>query len=374
VAGLLDEKRHDDFVAERRADQERLRRLHAARQEQPLLPLTRARANRLAIAWHQDELPAPAFLGRRAVAPVPLAELRDYIDWTFFFTAWELKGRVPQIFDHPQYGAEARDLFEQAQAMLDQVIADRSLEARAVYGFWPAAGDGDDVVLYTPADRSIELARFPMLRQQQVLPDDRPNRSLADFIAPAASGLRDHIGAFALTAGIGAEALATRFEAAHDDYRAIMVKALADRLAEACAEWLHARVRREWGYGQEERLTHEDLVAERYRGIRPAFGYPACPDHSETFRLFDLLDARALGLQLTESAAMVPAASVSGLFFSHPQAKYFTIGRIGADQVADYARRKGISVETAERWLSPNLAYDPAREAARASLAAGPGA
>ena len=245
-------------------------------------------------------------------------------------------------------------------------MADRALLARGTYGFWPAAADGDDLVLFEDEGRSREAARFPMLRQQGILADDKPNRSLADFVAPRETGLRDHVGAFAVTAGLGVDELVAGFEADHDDYHAIMVKALADRLAEAFAEYLHARVRREWGYGEGEQLTPDDLVAERYRGIRPAFGYPACPDHSEKFRLFDLLDARAQGMGLTEAGAMTPAASVSGLYFHHPAARYFMVGRIGEDQVRDYASRKGMRLEEVERWLAPNLGYDPAARPAAA--------
>jgi 5-methyltetrahydrofolate--homocysteine methyltransferase len=294
------------------------------------------------------------------IGNVPLADLVPYIDWTFFFHAWELKGRVPQIFEHPQYGEAARELYANARALLAEIVAGGSLHARAVYGFWPAASDGDDVVLFDEDAPSRERLRFPMLRQQSVIADGKPNRSLADFIAPIEVGLPDHIGAFAVTAGLGVDDLVVQYEAEHDDYRAIMVKALADRLAEALAEWLHARVRAEWGYGADERLTADDLVAERYRGIRPAFGYPACPDHSEKFRLFDLLGATEIGLSLTDSAAMAPAASVSGLYFAHPHARYFAVGPIGEDQVRDYARRKRVSLEDAERWLRPCLAYDPA--------------
>jgi 5-methyltetrahydrofolate--homocysteine methyltransferase len=364
VSSLLDPAGRDAFVASVRDDQARLRAVHEARQERPLLPLAAARANRLAIAWHQDDLPEPAFLGRRVLDDVPLEVLVPYIDWTFFFHAWGLKGRVPQIFDHPKHGPAARELHEHATAMLETLVREGGLRAAAVYGFWPAASDGDDIVLYADARRRVELARFPMLRQQAVVPDGRPNRSLADFTAPAASGLRDHVGAFAVTAGLGADALVARYERELDDYKAILVKALADRLAEALAEWLHARVRREWGYGIDEALSPEDLVAERYRGIRPAFGYPACPDHSEKFRLFDLLEARAIGMDLTETATMRPAASVSGLYFAHPQAAYFAVGRIGEDQARDYAARKGVPLEEVERWLAPNLGYDPARRPA----------
>ena len=303
---------------------------------------------------------SPWFVGRRYLDDVPLADIAKFIDWTFFFSAWELKGRFPAIFDHPQYGAAARELYEHAQALLKRIIDERLLTARGVYAFWPANTDGDDIIVYKDDTRRDELARLPMLRQQEVIADGRPNRSLADFIAPRESGVPDYIGMFAVTAGIGADELVRRFEADHDDYNAIMVKALADRLAEAFAEYLHAQARRDWGYGDAEKLSAEDLIAEKYRGIRPAYGYPACPDHSEKFKLFDMLDATRQGLSVTGSGAMLPAASVSGLYFSHPQAKYFNVGRISRDQLESYARRKGMSIEEAERWLGPNLSYDPA--------------
>jgi 5-methyltetrahydrofolate--homocysteine methyltransferase len=363
VSSLLDERARGEFDRANRRLQDDLRAKHGARREQPLLSLDAARANRLALAWHEHDLPRPAFLGRRAVE-VPVGDLVPFIDWTFFFNAWELKGKVPQIFAHPEHGKAARELYDNARALLARIVDGRWLSARGVYGFWRAAADGDDVVLFADPEGTQEAARFPMLRQQSVIADGRPNRSLADFVAPANAGLQDHVGAFAVTAGLGADTLVARFEADHDDYGAIMVKALADRLAEAFAEWLHARVRREWGYGAGEHLTNDDLVAERYRGIRPAFGYPACPDHSEKFRLFDLLGASEAGLGLTETAAMTPAASVSGLYFHHPQARYFMVGRIGEDQARDYARRKGMVVEEVERWLGPNLGYDPASRAA----------
>ncbi len=295
-----------------------------------------------------------------------------YIDWTFFFTAWELKGRFPAILDDPAQGAAARELFENAQTLLAQIVADRSFTARGVYGFWPAASDGDDIVVYRPESGTQgpslagvthaahdELTRFPMLRQQEVIADDKPNRSLADFVAPRDSGVADYIGAFAVTAGIGAEDVVRRFEGALDDYNAIIAKALADRLAEAFAEYLHAQARRDWGYGAGEELSPEALAEEQYQGIRPAFGYPACPDHTEKRRLFDLLGAEAIGMALTESYAMTPAASVSGLYFSSPQARYFAIQRVASDQVADYARRKGVPTREMERWLRPVLNYEP---------------
>jgi 5-methyltetrahydrofolate--homocysteine methyltransferase len=361
VSALLSHERYDAFVATARRDQEEIRERYSTRRDRPLLTYEQARANALKTDWDDAEVPAPWFVGRRVVEPA-IADLVPFIDWTFFFSAWELKGRFPAILDHPEYGAAARDLYEQAQALLkewtdaEQAGSPR-IRARGVYGFWPAASDGDDIVLYVDDDRRQELTRFPMLRQQDVIADRRPNRSLADFVAPAGSGVPDYIGAFAVTAGIGAEELARDYERQQDDYCAIIVKALADRLAEAFAEYLHAQARQDWGY-EKQRPSNEDLVAEKYRGIRPAFGYPACPDHSEKFKLFDILDARSAGIQLTESGAMFPAASVSGLYFSHPEAKYFNIGRIGRDQIESYARRKGLSVEEVERWLGPNLSYE----------------
>ncbi len=358
VSSLLSETQRGAFLASTKMEQETLRQQHGARQGKPLLTYADAKANRLKIDWNAADLPVPAFLGRRDVT-VPLATLVPYIDWTFFFHAWELKGRVPAIFDHPEYGDAARELYDNAQALLHRIIKERLLEARGVYGFWPAASDGDDIVVFADESRGTELTRFPMLRQQEPIADGRPNRSLADFIAPIGSDRRDYLGAFAVTAGIGADELAGRFEADHDDYDAIMVKALADRLAEAFAEYLHQQARADWGYGAGEQLSSDDLTAEKYRGIRPAFGYPACPDHTLKAPLFTLLHAEHAGVSLTESFAMLPAASVSGLYFANPDARYFMVGRIGHDQLADYARRKGVTAEEAERWLTPNLAYDP---------------
>jgi len=357
VSKLLSPTDRADLVAATRADQELLRTQYGTRQAKPLLPLATARANRLKIDWATADLPVPSFLGRRELE-VPLADLVPFIDWTFFFHAWELKGRVPAIFDHPQYGDAARDLYDNAQTLLNRIVKERLLTARGVYGFWPAASEGDDIVLYADESRDGAVVRFTMLRQQEPIADGRPNRSLADFIAPIDSGRRDYLGAFAVTAGLGADDLVGRFEADLDDYSAIMVKALADRFAEAFAEYLHLRARRDWGYGQEEHLSADDLAAEAYRGIRPAFGYPACPDHTEKGKLFVLLEATRQGIALTESFAMTPAASVSGLYFANAEARYFTVGRIGADQVKDYAKRKGTPLEDVERWLTPNLAYD----------------
>jgi len=361
VSSLLDPKQRAELDLRNREEQERLRGIYGLRKEHKLLPYRQAVSNRSKIHWRGEDVPQPAFLGRRPLDDVPLESLVPYIDWTFFFSAWELKGRYPKILDHPEHGAAARELYDQGRELLKQICEEKLLRARGVYGFWPAASDGDDIVLYTDESRESELMRFCMLRAQQAFEPGKPNRSLADWIAPVGSGLADHLGAFAVTAGLGAAELAQRFEASLDDYNAILVKALADRLAEAFAEWLHARVRREWGYGQEERLTTEELIEEKYRGIRPAFGYPACPDHSEKQKLFALLDAEKIGMELTEHFAMLPAASVSGIYLAHPQARYFTVGRIGRDQVEDYARRKGTSVRETERWLTPNLGYDPER-------------
>ncbi len=338
VSDLLDPVRRGTLDADNREEQERLRTQYAEKERRPLLTLEAARANRQQLEY--GDLPVPSFTGTRAVAP-SLQELRPLIDWQFFFHAWELKGKFPAILDQPA----ARELYDDAVAVLDEIVEGGLLTAQGVYGFWPAHAEGDDVVLESGQ-------RFPMLRQQSDWGDSRPNRSLADFVAPAG----DHVGAFAVAVH-GADVLSARHEAEHDDYRAIMVKALADRLAEASAEWLHLQARRGW-YEPDAAPSNEDLVAERYRGIRPAFGYPACPDHSEKRRLFALLDAESAGLALTESFAMTPASAVSGLYFAHPDSKYFAVGRIGRDQVEDYAQRKGIDVADAERWLRPNLAYD----------------
>ncbi|HEV3478782.1 MAG TPA: vitamin B12 dependent-methionine synthase activation domain-containing protein, partial [Gaiellaceae bacterium] len=336
VSNLLDPVRREVLERENADLQERLRDQHAERDRKPLLPLEDARANRERVEF--DDLPVPEFTGTRVIEPT-VAELVPYIDWQFFFHAWELKGRFPAILDQPA----AQELYDDARALLGEL---EGLRARGVYGFWPAASEGDDVVL----DDQI---RFPMLRQQSAYGDSRPNRSLVDYVAPDG----DHIGGFAVSIH-GADELAARYEAEHDDYRAIMVKALADRFAEAFAEYLHETARRQW-YEEGPRLSNEELLAERFRGIRPAYGYPACPDHSEKQTLFRLLGAEALGIELTETFATIPAASVSGIYLAHPKARYFSVGRIGRDQAEDYAARKGIAVAEAERWLRPNLAYEP---------------
>jgi 5-methyltetrahydrofolate--homocysteine methyltransferase len=339
VSNLLDPTRRLELDGENRELQERLREQYAEKERRPLLPLDQARANRERVPF--DDLPTPPFTGARAVE-VELATLRELFDWQFFFHAWELKGKFPAILDQPA----ARELYDDAQALLDEIVRDASLRARGVYGYWPARSDLDDVVL-------DEGTRFNFLRQQSAYGDSRPNRSLADYVSPDG----DHIGAFAVAVH-GADELAARYEQEQDDYRAIMVKALADRFAEAFAEYLHRQARREW-YEPAERLTTDELIAERFRGIRPAFGYPACPDHSEKRKLFDLLGAEEVGLDLTESFAMTPAAAVSGIYFAHPSSRYFSVGRLGRDQVEDYAARKGISLDEGERWLSPNLGYEP---------------
>jgi 5-methyltetrahydrofolate--homocysteine methyltransferase len=358
VSSLLNTDRRVELDRANREDQATLREQYATRQAKPLLPYDRAAANRYCPDWAASDLSSPTFLGRRVLDDIPIKEVIPFIDWTFFFSAWEIKGRYPGVLDHPTYGEQARQLFDDGSALLQRIVDDRALSVRAVYGFWPASGDGDDIVVFEPGAAAPELLRFAMLRQQGEQPDQRPNRSLADYVAPRDSGVQDHLGAFAVTAGIGADALAAEYERELDDYQAIMVKALADRLAEATAEYLHAEARRQWGFGQDEALSPGDLLKERYRGIRPAFGYPACPDHSEKFKLFQLLGADSIGIGLTESAAMTPAASVSGLYFAHPDASYFSVGRVGEDQVERYAARKGCPVAEVERWLGPSLAYE----------------
>ena len=352
VSALLDPARRETLDAENRELQDRMRELHAERDRKPLLPVAEARANPEDIAF--DELEAPAFTGVRVVEP-SLEAIRPYIDWQFFFHTWELKGRYPAILAQPV----AKELFDDAQELLDEIVRDGLLNARGVYGFWPASSDGDDIVV-----QDDNGTRFCFLRQQSAYGDSRPNRCLADYVAPAG----DHVGAFAVTAGIGLEELSARFEADNDDYRSIMAKALADRLAEAFAEYLHEVARREW-YETGPQALPEQLTEESFRGIRPAFGYPACPDHSEKGKLFDLLGGEQVGITLTETYAMFPGASVSGIYLGHPQARYFSVGRVGRDQVEDYAARKGLPFAEVERWLRPNLAYEPGSDPAPAETA-----
>ena len=353
VSSLLSPTQKTAFAAANRAEQDRTREQHGALKRRPILPWRAAQANRLRLDWTPEVIARPSFTGTRLVEP-SIEELMPFVDWTLFFAAWELKGRFPAILEHPKYGEAARELYGNARELLDRIARERLLTPRGVYGFWKAHTDGEDIVL---PEAGI---RFNMLRQQEEPADARANRSLADFIAPRESSLDDYIGAFAVTAGLGADVLVAGYERELDDYHAIMVKALADRLAEAFAEYLHGQARKDWGFGADERLTGEDLIAEKYRGIRPAFGYPACPDHSEKPKLFELLGAGRAGVALTDTFAMTPAASVSGLYFAHPESAYFTVGRVDRDQVEDYARRKGMPLAEIERWLTPVLAYEPA--------------
>ena len=360
VSDLLDPERRVGLEEKVRVDQARLREVFETERGRRLVPLEEARARRPRIQWETSRVHEPEFLGRRRLEAFPLEEIAACIDWSPFFRVWEIKGRFPGILDHPRYGGEARDLHHNALKLLDRIVEEELFTARGVYGFFPAVSTDEDVVLFTDETRSKELARFHFLRQQRVRAAGRPCHCLADFVAPVDSGVPDYLGGFAVTAGHGVEDLVRTLEADHDDYGAIMAKALADRLAEAFAEALHQRVRREWGYGRDEALTHEDLIRERYQGIRPAAGYPACPDHTEKRILWDLLDAEAgAGIRLTESLAMIPAASVSGLYFSHPESRYFGVGAIAADQVEAYASRKGMAVAEVEKWLGPNLGYEP---------------
>ncbi len=354
---LLGDKK-DAFIAEHRADYEKLRRLHGA-SKRKLVSIEDARAHAPAIAWRAEDVPAPTFTGVRVLDDFPLETLREYIDWTPFFHTWELRGVYPQILDHEKYGEQARTIFAEANVLLDQIIANKLLRARGVYGLFPANAVGDDVELYASEARADVRARFHFLRQQADKTASEPHRSLSDFIAPKRTGLRDHIGAFAVSTGFGLKELCEGFRAKQDDYNAIMAEAIADRLAEAFAECLHERARKEWGYGASEALTPVDLIAEKYRGIRPAAGYPACPDHTEKGALWELLEVeKNTGMRITESFAMWPGSSVSGLYFAHPESRYFTLGKIDRDQVEDYARRKGMTVREVERWLGPNLGYE----------------
>ena len=362
MSDLLDRDRSLALDRKNRASQERLRLAHGSRTRRTLMPYADACERGFKIDWAKADLAEPSFLGRRVVSDVRLADVAAYIDWTFFFTAWELRGKFPAILKSPKYGEAARELYDDGRQLLARILDEDLLVARAVYGFWPAHRDGDDLVLHAADDREREIARFCMLRQQRRPGDSEPCHSLADFVAPKSSAQRDYVGGFAVTAGIGVEALVARYEQENDDYHAIMVKALADRLAEAYAELLHERARRDWGYGSDERLPLEALLGERFRGIRPAMGYPACPDHTEKAKLFDLLGARELGIELTESYAMTPAASVSGLYLNHERSRYFSVGRIGRDQIASYAKRKGEPIPEIERWLAPNLGYEPGPE------------
>ena len=361
VRKLMSQDDKPAFVEKVRAQQQHTREAHESKKTaKPFLSLEEARRRRLPIDWKEADIPKPSFLGTRVLDGLPLETLVPVIDWSPFFHAWQLRGKYPQIFEDPTVGPKAKELFDDAQRLLQDIMTNHLLAAKGVYGFFPANSHEDDILIYTNDSRDGMAKTFHTLRQQVEKPKGEYNIALADFVAPDSSKKGDYIGGFAVTTGIGIEALCQRFEKEHDDYNSIMAKALADRLAEAFAEWLHREVRKEWGYGHEEQLTNQELIQEKYRGIRPAPGYPSCPDHTEKEALFELLDVeKSVGIHLTESYAMYPAASVSGLYFAHPQAKYFSVGKLLPDQIHDYARRKKMDVSTVERWLSPNLSYDP---------------
>jgi 5-methyltetrahydrofolate--homocysteine methyltransferase len=360
TTSLLSDDGKAAFVAQHRADYDALRKAHAGPRVKGV-PIETARKRRTPIEWRQQDLPEPEFTGVKVLDKFPLATLREFIDWSPFFHTWGLKGVYPRIFDHPEQGAQAKQVFAEGNALLNWMIAENLIRARGVYGFFPANAVCDDVELYADESRANAIKQFHFLRQQANREGSEPCRSLADFIAPKETGLRDHMGAFAVTSGIGLKELCDDFRAKNDDYNAIMAEALADRLAEAFAECLHKRVRDEWGYGRAENFTPAELIQEKYRGIRPAAGYPACPDHTEKGPLWQLLDVKAnTGIEITESFAMWPGSSVSGLYFAHPESRYFSLGKIDRDQVEDYSARKGMSVAEVERWLGQNLNYDPA--------------
>jgi 5-methyltetrahydrofolate--homocysteine methyltransferase len=342
-----------------RQAQQRDRESYSRRKERKLVPYAEALKRRFTIEWNQNQIAQPSVLGPRVLHSIPLEKIIPYIDWSPFFMTWELPGKYPGILSHPEVGPAARELFADAQKLLDRIVREKLLTAHGVYGFFPANSDGDDIVLYSDEGRSQERLRFHMLRQQWEREGQTSFRSLADYVAPRSSGLADHLGAFAVTAGVGCDEMVKHFEAQHDDHSAILIRSLADRLVEAFAEMLHEQARRDWGYGRQENFSKEDLIEEKYRGIRPAAGYPSCPDHTEKTTLWKLLDAEvSAGIKLTENYAMYPAASVSGLYFSHPEARYFAVDLITKDQVENYARRKEMPISDIERWLSPNLAYE----------------
>ena len=383
VSQLLSDTQRPALLEGIRSDYDALRARHAAKgTERPLVPLATARANATPVDWAAYRPPIPHVIAQqekellqrqsgvrrheitqfvRTWHDYPLAELRDYIDWGPFFNAWEMKGRFPDILNNPATGEAATRLYQDAQRMLDQLTDEKWLRADGVLGLFPANSVGDDIEVYTDETRESVVATLHTLRQQGQHRDGVPNRALSDFVAPTSTGLRDHVGAFAVTAGLGVPEKVAEFKAAVDDYNAILLESLADRLAEAFAERLHERVRRDiWGYAPDEHLSGAEILAERYVGIRPAPGYPACPDHTEKETLWSLLDVeRRVGIRLTESMAMWPGAAVSGWFFSHPQSQYFVVGRLGQDQVEEYAIRKGWPLAEAERWLGPNLGYQP---------------
>ncbi|MFQ5754002.1 MAG: vitamin B12 dependent-methionine synthase activation domain-containing protein, partial [bacterium] len=361
VNNLITDNQKESYLNEVRNDYEKVRADHSQRQQMKnYLSLKKARANKVKIDWNKTAIVVPKKLGVTVLNDYPLGEIRKYIDWTPFFITWELSGKYPAILDDPVVAEEAHKLFEDANQLLEKVIENKSLTANGVLGFFPANAVGDDIELYVDAKREEILTVLHTLRQQTQKTGGNPNQALADYIAPKESGIQDYMGAFVVTAGIGVEALVEQFKKEHDDYNTIMIKALADRLVEAFAELLHEKVRKKyWGYAADENFSNEELIKERYRGIRPAPGYPACPDHTEKGILWRLLAVEHnTGITLTENYAMLPAASVSGLYFAHPEAKYFSVGKIGRDQVLDYQQRKGMTVQEVEKWLRSNLNYE----------------
>jgi len=364
AAELLSEDRKEAYRLEVEANHKRLREEHAGKRAKgELLPIETARGNVTPIDWAKADIAVPEKTGVLTYEEIPLAELVEYFDWSPFFAAWEMRGRYPGLLSDPEIGAQATELHKDALKVLETIVSEKRFRVRGVCGFWPANSVGDDVELYADADRSSVIGRFHMLRQQNKKPEGQPNYSLADFIAPRESGRIDTIGGFAVTAGPEVGEYAEGFEKNHDDYTALLVKALGDRFAEAAAEWLHKQARDLWGFGLTENLTKEEFIREKYRGIRPAAGYPAGPDHTEKWELFRLLDAtKHTGITLTESLAMNPASSVSGLYFAAPESRYFAVGKLGRDQIEDYAKRKGMPVAEVEKWLGPYLQYDPDSE------------
>jgi 5-methyltetrahydrofolate--homocysteine methyltransferase len=360
ASSVLSAEQQGPYLEAVREEYAGLRKLHAGRQAKAILPIAEARARGGKFSFDAGAIVKPTFLGTKVFTDFPLAQIRETIDWSPFFHAWELRGRYPKIFEDPTVGETAKKLFDDGQKLLNRIVHENLLQARGVIGFWPANRVGDDIELYTDDSRTQVLTTLHTLRQQVIKDNDQPNLALADYVAPKESGIADYVGAFALTTGIGIESIVAQFEKDHDDFSAIMAKALADRLAEAFAEHMHLLVRKElWGYAKNETLDNEALIREEYQGIRPAAGYPASPDHTEKRTIFDLLQAeKNAGVKLTENFAMYPTAAVSGLYFAHPSARYFNVGKIGRDQVEDYARRKGLDVATMERWLAPVLNYD----------------
>ncbi|MEK6269395.1 MAG: B12-binding domain-containing protein [Planctomycetales bacterium] len=359
VERLTNDELCDDFIKQNLNDQQSLVDSYEAR-SQTLVPYAEAMQNPFSTNWSEIRIDTPSFTGRRTLDGISIAEIRKWIDWSPFFLTWELRGKYPKIFKDETVGQQAKELYDDANRLLDRVIDQELLTLRAAYGIWPAASEGNDILLFEDGSRDTEKARFHFLRQQWQRRGQNEYRSLADYVAPTGSGRDDYLGGFVVTAGIGVDTLTDAYKSQQDDYNAIMVQSVADRLAEALAEWLHCKVRAEWGFADMDPDNLQAIIAENYRGIRPAAGYPACPDHTEKEILFEMLDAEnQTGVRLTETFAMSPGASVSGLYFAHPESRYFTVDRVTRDQIEDYARRKGWPTDRVERWLSPNLSYDP---------------